>query len=74
MALVEKLKETKGMRVFKRGFEKAVELLKKCEEQGQEQGVFIWAPQLKYWLRDPDYTSGSGRCNQSMINGPSNRG
>ncbi len=51
LALVERLKETKGMRIFKRGFEKAVELLKKSEEQG----VFMWAPQLKYWLRDPDY-------------------
>ena len=55
MALVERLKETKGKRIFKRGFKKAVEMLRKCEEQGQEQGVFTWAPQLKHWLRDPDY-------------------
>jgi hypothetical protein len=46
LALVEKLKETKGMRIFKRGFAKAVELLEKSEE-----GVFTWAPQLKYWLK-----------------------
>jgi len=51
LALVEKLKETKGMRIFKRGFEKAVELL----ENSEENGMFVWAPQLKYWLRDPDY-------------------
>lgn len=51
-ALVEKLKETKGMRIFKKGFEKAVELLEKSEEGV---GVFTWAPQLKYWLKDPDY-------------------
>ena len=49
--LVEKLKETKGMRIFKRGFKKAIEMLKKSEE-GE---VFTWAPQLKHWLRDPDY-------------------
>jgi len=52
MALIKKLKETKGMRIFKRGFEKAVDLLKKSEEG---EGVFIWAPQLKYWLKGSDY-------------------
>ena len=52
-ALVEKLKETKGMTIFKRGFKKAVGLLKKSEEG--KAGVFAWAPQLKHWLRDPDY-------------------
>ncbi len=46
------MKETKGMRIFKKGFEKAVELLEKSEEGV---GVFTWAPQLKYWLKDPDY-------------------
>lgn len=51
MALIEKLKETKGMRIFKRGFEKAVEML----EKGEEVEVFKWAPRLKYWLKDPDY-------------------
>ena len=50
-ALVERLKETKGMRIFKRGFEKAVEML----EKGEEKDVFAWAPLLKYWLKDPDY-------------------
>jgi hypothetical protein len=50
LALAERLKETKGMRIFKRGFKKAVELLKKGEEE-----VFAWAPQLKGWLKDPDY-------------------
>ncbi|MBA7512281.1 hypothetical protein ES705_04285 [subsurface metagenome] len=38
--LIEKLLETPGMRVFKRGFEKAVELLQKYEEND----VFSWAP------------------------------
>ena len=49
--VVEKLKETKGMRIFKRGFEKAIEMLKK----GEEKGVFVWATSLRYWLKDPDY-------------------
>ena len=51
LELIERLKETKGMRIFKRGFEKAVELL----EKGEENGVFVWAPRLRYWLKDPDY-------------------
>ena len=51
VGLIEKLKETKGMRIFKREFDKAVELLEKSEETG----VFVWAPRLKAWLRDLDY-------------------
>jgi len=51
LALVEKLKETKGMKIFKRGLKKAVEMLEKYEENG----IFVWAPQLKHWLKDPDY-------------------
>jgi hypothetical protein len=50
-ALIEKLKETKGMRIFKRGFKKAVKLL----DKGEERGVFVWVPRLKDWLKDPDY-------------------
>ncbi len=51
LELVERLKETKGMRIFKRGFKKAVEMLK----NGEENGVFAWAPGLRNWLKDPDY-------------------
>nr|QNO53212.1 hypothetical protein HNLOENAD_00012 [Methanosarcinales archaeon ANME-1 ERB6] len=51
LGLVERLKETKGMRIFKRGFKKAVEML----ENGEERGVFAWAPSLRHWLKDPDY-------------------
>ncbi|MEA2033049.1 MAG: hypothetical protein U9N41_05650 [Euryarchaeota archaeon] len=51
LELLERLKETKGMRIFKRGFEKAVAML----QQGEEKGVFAWAPSLRYWLKDPDY-------------------
>jgi len=47
--LVDKLKVTSGARVFKRGYEKAVELLNKGES------IFAWAPSLRGWLKDPDY-------------------
>jgi hypothetical protein len=49
MRLIEILAETHGMRIYKRGFEKAGELLEKGEN------VFVWAPSLKAWLKDPDY-------------------
>ena len=39
------------MKIFKRGFKKAIDLLHKYEEKE----VFTWAPQLKHWLKDPDY-------------------
>ncbi len=51
LELVARLKETKGMRIFKRGFERAAVLLQK----GEEKGVFVWVPRLKDWLRDPAY-------------------
>jgi hypothetical protein len=51
LALVERLKETKGMKIFKKGFKKAVELFEKCEENG----IFAWAPRMRDWLKDPDY-------------------
>ena len=47
--LVEKLKVTKGARIFKRGYEKAAALLSKGES------VFAWAPSFREWLKDPDY-------------------
>ena len=47
--LVDKLKATPGARIFKRGYEKAVELLNKGK------GIFAWAPSLRGWLKDPDY-------------------
>ena len=49
LELVARLKETKGMRIFKRGYEKAVVLLDKGN------GLFVWAPRLRYWLKEPDY-------------------
>ena len=53
LGLAARLKETKGMRIFKRGFKRAAEMLEKGEENFE--GVFFWAPRLKDWLRDPDY-------------------
>ena len=47
--LVDKLKATSGARVFKRGYNKAVELLNKGK------GISAWAPSLRKWLKDPDY-------------------
>jgi len=40
------INETSGARVFKRGYEKAVELLNKGE------GIFAWAPSLRKWLKE----------------------
>ena len=51
LALIDKLMETPGMRVFNRGRKKADELLQK----GEENGLFAWAPRLRYWLNDHDY-------------------
>ncbi|HJH26981.1 MAG TPA: hypothetical protein C5S37_09495 [Methanophagales archaeon] len=53
LELAARLKETKGMRIFKRGFKRAAEMLEKGEEDFE--GVFVWAPRLKDWLMDPDY-------------------
>jgi len=53
LGLAARLKETRGMRIFKKGFERAAEMLEKGEENFE--GVFFWAPRLKDWLRDPDY-------------------
>ena len=37
--------------LIKGDLKKAVEML----EKGEEKGVFLWAPSLRYWLKDPDY-------------------
>lgn len=50
-ALIERLRESSGARIFKKGLKKAVEMLQKSEEND----VFAWAPQLKKWLKEPDY-------------------
>ena len=51
LELAARLKETRGMRIFKRGYAKVVAML----DRGEEKGVFVWAPRLKDWLKDPSY-------------------
>jgi len=51
LVLVKRLGETKGMSIFKKGLKKAAKLI----EAGEETGVFVWAPRLRHWLKDPDY-------------------
>jgi hypothetical protein len=52
--LFDKLLETRGMKIFKRGYARAKALLDSGTEKNGE-AVFAWAPQLKEWLRDADY-------------------
>jgi len=47
-ALFVKLLETRGMKIFKRGFEHAVRLL-------QGSSTIVWASSLPQWLKDPDF-------------------
>jgi len=47
-ALFDKLLETRGMKIFKRGFEHAQRLL-------QHSGEVVWATSLPQWLKDPDF-------------------
>ena len=46
--LIAKLNETIRMRIFRKGFERAIEILNACEN-------FAWSPFLKKWLKEPDY-------------------
>lgn len=48
-AIAAKLKEGKGTRILKHGYEKAVVLLDNGES------IFAWAPRMRVWLKDPDY-------------------
>lgn len=47
-ALFDKLLETRGMKIYKRGFEHAQRLLQRC-------GTAVWASSLPQWLKDPDF-------------------
>jgi hypothetical protein len=47
-ALFDKLLVTRGMKIFKRGFEHAVRLL-------QGSSTIVWASSLPQWLKDPDF-------------------
>jgi len=55
--LIEKLNETEGMRIFRRGFERAIGILRACENA-------FMAP-LKKWLKDPDYIFWLGTVSES---------
>ena len=55
--LIAKLNETIGMRIFRRGFERAVGILRECENA-------FMAP-LKKWLKDPDYIFWLGTVSES---------
>ena len=50
LILIKKLLETPSQRIFKRGFEKAVKLIRKTAIKS---GVLLSA--LNNWLRNPDY-------------------
>ena len=56
-SLIDKLNETIGMRIFRRGFERAIGILKACENA-------FTAP-LKKWLKDPDYIFWLGTVSES---------
>ena len=47
--IIEKLMETVKVRIFRVGLAKAEDM-----ERGDKK-VFDWAPELREWLRDPDY-------------------
>ena len=47
--IIEKLVETVKVRIFRMGLAKAEDM-----ERGFEK-VFKWAPELREWLKDPDY-------------------
>lgn len=57
--LVERLTETPGKRILKKGYEIAEAKLKICEETG----VFEWAPKLRKWLTNKDYITWIGVTN-----------
>lgn len=59
LEIIEKLKETKGMRIFKGGLKRATAMLRY-----EKKGVFVWAPQVKEWLKDPDYIFWLGMVSQ----------
>lgn len=55
--IIEKLRETVKVRIFRVGLAKAEDM-----ERGYEE-VFKWAPELRKWLKDPDYVFWLGVIN-----------
>ena len=58
--ILQKLLETPGMRIIKRGVERAMEMLEKYEQER----VFVWAPLLKKWLTEKSYIEWLGTFGQ----------
>ena len=55
--LVAALRETRGVRILQRGYEKARALLSTGDS------LFGWAPSFREWLQDPDYLFWLGASN-----------
>ena len=55
--IIEKLVETVKDRIFRVGLAKAEEMERSYEK------VFKWAPELRKWLKDPDYIFWLGLMN-----------
>ena len=53
--IVETLRETPSVRIFKKGFERVVELLERHEESG------VFSSRVRVWLKDPNYIFWLGR-------------
>lgn len=49
--IIDKILSSPGMKILERGYERASILMQRYEEEG----VFNWAPQLRKWLKNPDY-------------------
>jgi hypothetical protein len=69
LSIVEKLRKTRGAQIFKVGLEKAKRILSTYGKNG----VFEWCPQLKEWLRDPDYIFWLGLSASKGIRHPLSR-
>ena len=59
--LFTKLLETRGMKIFKRGFARARTLL-----DNEKEAVFTWAPRFREWLKDADYIFWLGTVRQTF--------
>ena len=51
LSIIEKVTENTGFRILKAGRGEAKRMLSTYEGKG----AFVWCPELKEWLREPDY-------------------
>jgi len=49
--ILQKLLETPGMIILRKGVERAMEMIERYEREG----VFRWAPELRKWLMEKSY-------------------